>query len=827
MSIDYHLANILGTVYSQGDLVFSPDGMSILSPVGNRVSYFDLANNKSHTFAYEHRRNVMRVAMNRSGTLLLSIDTDGRGILVNLRRGVVLHHINFHDKVGAAVFSPDGAHIAIAIGRKLQIWKTPSLDDEKQFAPFILHRTYLGHFAGITHVEWSKDGRFILTSSKDMTARIFSLHSEDDTATCVLTGHRDRVMGAYFDTDQETIYTVSKDGALFEWQYSDEDDKWIITTRQFFLQEAKVTCSAYHSSRNLLVVGFSSGTFSLYALPDCSVLQTLSISQSHVDHVAINETGDWLLFGVTMLGQLLVWEWQSESYILKQQSHYDTLNTMAYSPDGLKLITGADDGKIKVWDVTSGFCVVTFSQHTAAVTALKFSQNRNVLFSASLDGSIRAWDLMRYRNFRTFVAPSRVQFTSLAVDPSGELVCAGSNSEFEIYVWNVQTAQFVDRLAGHEGPISSLDFSPDGTVLASGSWDGTACLWNFYGRDTQSEVLQLRTEVLSVAFRPDSKELAVTTTDGQISFFNIQEGKQTGAIDGKNDIRGGRHQSDRFTAAHSNRSNHFTSLCYSIDGSMILTGGNSRHICLYDVANEVLLRRFSLSKNMSIEGTLDYLNSKNLTEAGPLDMIDVQEEDSDIGDRSKEYLPGATRGDLSVRRIRPSIHCSAVAFSPVAASFSVASTEGLFVYAVDWQAQFDPYDLNIDVTVEQSLKALQNCDYLTSLVLAFRIGDQNLFRTVFYSIPPETICLVAKGIPQMYLGKMLTFLGNQGQDDNHIGYNLLWLRQLLDCHGAYLASHRQALLVPLRAAQKFLLAVKPILNTAQQNTYRSAVLNKS
>ena len=96
------------------------------------------------------------------------------------------------------------------------------------------------------------------------------------------------------------------------------------------------------------------------------------------------------------------WEWQSESYVLKQQAHSDIINTVTYSPDGTLIITGADDGKVKVWDVNSGFCVVTFTEHIAAVTACEFAKRGNILFTASLDGSVRAFDLIRYRNFKTW-----------------------------------------------------------------------------------------------------------------------------------------------------------------------------------------------------------------------------------------------------------------------------------------------------------------------------------------------------------------------------------------------------------------------------------------
>ena len=51
-------------------------------------------------------------------------------------------------------------------------------------------------------------------------------------------------------------------------------------------------------------------------------MHTLSISEGRVDTAAIAPGGEWLAFGCSQLGQLLVWEWQAESYVLKQQGHF-------------------------------------------------------------------------------------------------------------------------------------------------------------------------------------------------------------------------------------------------------------------------------------------------------------------------------------------------------------------------------------------------------------------------------------------------------------------------------------------------------------------------
>ena len=57
-------------------------------------------------------------------------------------------------------------------------------------------------------------------------------------------------------------------------------------------------------------------------MPTFTNVHILSISQEKISSVAVNPSGEWLAFGARKLGQLLVWEWQSESYILKQQGHF-------------------------------------------------------------------------------------------------------------------------------------------------------------------------------------------------------------------------------------------------------------------------------------------------------------------------------------------------------------------------------------------------------------------------------------------------------------------------------------------------------------------------
>lgn len=540
-----------------------------------------------------------------------------------------------------------------------------------------------------------------------------------------------------------------------------------------------------------------------------------SVSQSNIDNVTINKSGEWLAFGSSKNGQLLVWEWQSESYILKQQGHLDSMNALVYSPDGQKIITTADDGKIKVWDVKSGFCIVTFTEHTSGVTACEFSKRGNVLFTSSLDGSVRAWDMIRYRNFRTFTAPSRLSFSSLAVDPSGEVVCAGSVDSFDIHIWSVQTGQLLDQLSGHEGPVVSMAFSADGSNLVSGSWDHTVRIWNIFGRSQISEPLPLMSDVLSVAFRPDGKQVAASTLDGQLSFWIVETTTQEGIIDGRRDVSGGRKISDRRTAANSAGTKSFNKIVYSADGSCLLAGGNSKYICLYDVGTGSLLKKFTVSVNTSLDGTQEVLNSRDMTEAGPRGLIDETGEASDLEDRIDRTLPGVKRGDAAARTTRPDVRVTGVAFSPAGRSFCAASTEGLLVYSLDTQFVFDPFDLDIDITPSTILATLdaakqasasstpdEESSFLKALVMAFRLNEASLIRAVYEGIPHTDIPHVVRSLPTVYIPRLLRFVANFAEETPHLEFNLLWIESLLSIHGRYLKDNTGTFATELRAVQR-------------------------
>jgi periodic tryptophan protein 2 len=241
----------------------------------------------------------------------------------------------------------------------------------------------------------------------------------------------------------------------------------------------------------------------------------------------------------------------------------------------------------------------------------------------------------------------------------------------------------------------------------------------------------------------------------------------------------------------------------------------------------VLLQKFTISVNLSIEGTQEFLNSRLLTEAGPQGLLDEQGELSDLEDRLDKSLPGAKRGDAAQRKTAPEVRVPGVAFSPTGRAFCAASTEGLLIYSLSDGAAFDPFDLDIDVTPASTLTVLSNREWLKAMVMAFRLNDLKLVRRVYRAIPVNDIALVSRDVPDVYLARLLRFVAAEAEQSPYLELNLCWLEALLSRHGRKLKERQGEFAEVTRLVQRAIGRVSgEILAVAEKNNSTVDVLLK-
>jgi WD40 repeat protein len=172
-----------------------------------------------------------------------------------------------------------------------------------------------------------------------------------------------------------------------------------------------------------------------------------------------------------------VWDIGTGVAAAKQQSvienHADWVFGVAFGPDGKHLFTCSRDKTAKVWDLVAKESLLTFPDHQAGVYSVGVSADGKFGFSVGEDNLLRAWNVVgpnAGKQVRAAGVGGKTVNKLTAVPKQPLLVtCAGDGL---VRVWNANNFAAVRTLGGHKDHVYAVAVSPDGTLIASGGWDG-------------------------------------------------------------------------------------------------------------------------------------------------------------------------------------------------------------------------------------------------------------------------------------------------------------------------------------------------------------------
>ncbi|MEV4379311.1 hypothetical protein [Streptosporangium sp. NPDC049644] len=217
-----------------------------------------------------------------------------------------------------------------------------------------------------------------------------------------------------------------------------------------------------------------------------------------------------------------------------------SVHSVAFSPDGRTLAGAGTDRTIRLWNVSDPAHPTSLAQpltgHTDDIRSVMFSPDGRTLASASDDRTIRLWDVSDSAHPTSLGRPLTGHtdiVLSVAFGPDGRTL-AGAGADRSIRLWNVSDparATPVGRpLTGHTGIINSVAFGSDGSTLASASDDRTIRLWNVSDPAQPAPLGQpLEGDIgipSSVVFSPDGHTLAGASSDRTIRLWNVSDPAQ-------------------------------------------------------------------------------------------------------------------------------------------------------------------------------------------------------------------------------------------------------------------------------------------------------------
>ncbi|EUC58994.1 tyrosine kinase family catalytic domain protein [Rhizoctonia solani AG-3 Rhs1AP] len=154
------------------------------------------------------------------------------------------------------------------------------------------------------------------------------------------------------------------------------------------------------------------------------------------------------------------------------KGHSFYVNSVQFSPDGTRVVSGSHDMTIRVWDVEHGTTSIgPFQGHTAVVRSTAFSPDGTQIVSGSYDYTLRLWDVRSGRLIGNPYIGHTDSVYSVAFSPRGTHIVSGGVDN-TVRVWDVRTGRQVEQpFEEHTNAVLSVAFSPCGEYVASGSAD--------------------------------------------------------------------------------------------------------------------------------------------------------------------------------------------------------------------------------------------------------------------------------------------------------------------------------------------------------------------
>jgi WD40 repeat protein/tRNA A-37 threonylcarbamoyl transferase component Bud32 len=463
--------------------------------------------------------------------------------------------------------------------------------------------------ADVTSAEFSPDGRRVLTSSKDGTARVWDGKTGEPLLGPLQ--HADEVSAAHFSRDGARIVTVSLDKTARIWNA--QTGQPLTAPLQ---HEAGVWCADFSPDGQRLLTGSQEGLVRQWNVTTGELLGSTGILKVAIKFVKFSPDGKWIALATSpgYEGALLnAADWSVVSVYSVEHSvlpsfpsfsldgsrlitsipkiidilgpgfggtnrfaraiYKNGIKCARFSPDGQYVAASSFDSAATIWDAHTLQRVGELMRHEHWVEALDFSPDGQKIVTGSKDHTARIWDA---HTGNPLSEPLRHEANVVAVQfsPDGQRVltmCEGRG----VWVWDVRGEQPFTATLQHGHPVRKAVFSPDGNRTATvtlGQYKGDTLLRLWDAQKAAAFLPPLGAGEMDVQFSPDGQRVAATA-GSCATVWNSTSGKMIGAPFSNGDA--------------------VECVRFSPDGQMVVLAGIGSQVSLWSIATGGLLREWT------------------------------------------------------------------------------------------------------------------------------------------------------------------------------------------------------------------------------------------
>jgi WD40 repeat protein len=284
----------------------------------------------------------------------------------------------------------------------------------------------------------SPDAKLLATGDGEGMVRFWDMR--DGALLASVKAHDLRVRSLKFSPDGRLLATSGDDDRVRLWDVSSGERLAQVT------QTTATTCDsiAFDPSGRTLAVPMDDNSIVLASVPELREQARLGRTRGQIVSVAYLPDGRAIAAASRDLGIYLM---PTDGGRVKQLKPPGPPWTLAFTPDGARMVSGSWNKSVEVWDMPSGTILTTLRGHSALISAVTFfPANPDVVASSATDGTVRLWDGRSGLALATLEAFGGWDALSVSISPDGRRIAAGA-ARGEAVIWD--TAYFDRHIAGN------------------------------------------------------------------------------------------------------------------------------------------------------------------------------------------------------------------------------------------------------------------------------------------------------------------------------------------------------------------------------------------